>query len=47
MGALAAIIAPARAAKASSASTSGTALYLALCVEGSASLPGFDDNDFV
>jgi Lanthionine synthetase C-like protein len=25
----------------------GTALYLALCVEGSASLPGFDDNDFV
>jgi hypothetical protein len=25
----------------------GTALYLALCVDGSASLPGFDDNDFV
>ena len=24
----------------------GTALYLALCVEGSASLPGFDENDF-
>lgn len=25
----------------------GTALYLALCVAGSASLPGFDENDFV
>jgi len=25
----------------------GTALYLALCVDGSASLPGFDENDFV
>jgi hypothetical protein len=25
----------------------GTALYLALCIDGSASLPGFDDNDFV
>ncbi len=25
----------------------GTALYLALCLDGSASLPGFDDNDFV
>jgi hypothetical protein len=25
----------------------GTALYLALCVDGSATLPGFDDNDFV
>lgn len=24
----------------------GTALYLALCLEGSATLPGFDDNDF-
>lgn len=24
----------------------GTALYLALCLDGSASLPGFDDNDF-
>ncbi len=24
----------------------GTALYLALCVDGGASLPGFDDNDF-
>src|SRR5207244_4216515 len=24
----------------------GTALYLALCIEGSSSLPGFDDNDF-
>jgi hypothetical protein len=25
----------------------GTALYLALCLDGSASLPGFDSNDFV
>ncbi|MGH3003289.1 MAG: lanthionine synthetase C family protein, partial [Gaiellaceae bacterium] len=25
----------------------GTALYLALCIEGGSSLPGFDDNDFV
>ena len=25
----------------------GTALYLALCLEGGATLPGFDDNDFV
>ena len=25
----------------------GTALYLALCLDGSASLPGFDENDFV
>ena len=25
----------------------GTALYLELCVDGSASLPGFDENDFV
>ena len=24
----------------------GTALYLALCLEGRATLPGFDDNDF-
>ena len=25
----------------------GTALYLALCLDGGSSLPGFDDNDFV
>jgi hypothetical protein len=25
----------------------GSALYLALCLDGSPTLPGFDDNDFV